>query len=182
MRQSIIDLVELKPGDAVLDTGCGTGTLLMTAERQLGSVGRFEGTDAAHEMTTRAQQKADQAGLTARFRPGLIEDIDFADNEFDVAMNTLVMHHLPDEEKEKGIQEMYRVLKPNGRIIIVDIEASDGGFFQRTIDFAVLFHGGPERNKNRIQALLPMLESAGFKKIEVGKVNRQMGYVKAEKI
>lgn len=180
-RNKIIDLAELKPGDEVLDVGCGTGTLLMTAEQRLNSVGRFVGIDAAHEMTTKAREKAKKAGLKAVFRPGLIEKIEFAENEFDVAMNSLVMHHLPDEEKEKGVCEMHRVLKPNGRILIVDIEASAGSRMQRLTDFLVNLHGGPERAKNSMQALRPLLEEIGFEEIEIGKVNRQMGYIKGEK-
>src|SRR5215831_12422679 len=69
-REKLIDLARLKPGDAVLDVGCGTGTLAITAKRRVGPTGKVYGIDPSPEMIARSGQKARKARLDIVFKKG----------------------------------------------------------------------------------------------------------------
>ena len=126
-----------------------------------------------------AQRDYDKA---RKLPPELVEEMSFPDNQFDVVLSSLMMHHLPQDLKEKGLSEMYRVLKPNGCVVIIDLESSTGGsFFQKLSDVMIQLHGGHKAMNDNVQKLVPMVESAGFTQIESGKINRQFSFVRATK-
>lgn len=72
-RERLIGLARLRPGDAVLDIGCGTGTLAIAARRHVGPSGSVHGVDASPEMIVRATKKASKAGVDVTFRRGVVE-------------------------------------------------------------------------------------------------------------
>lgn len=72
-------------------------------------------------MITVAKQKARQKGLDIDFRVGVIEALPFPDNSYDAVTSSLMMHHLPEHLQVKGLAEIYRVLKPGGRLVIADM-------------------------------------------------------------
>jgi ubiquinone/menaquinone biosynthesis C-methylase UbiE len=119
-REKVIDLGRLKPGESVLDVGCGTGTLAIAAKRRVGSTGRACGIDASSEMIARAGEKARKAGLDVEFKNEVIDALPFPDALFDAVLNTLMLHHLPRKLREDGAREIRRVLKPGGRVLVVD--------------------------------------------------------------
>ncbi|HEX6894375.1 MAG TPA: methyltransferase domain-containing protein, partial [Bryobacteraceae bacterium] len=89
LREKMIGLARLKPGETVLDAGCGTGTLAIAAKRRVGSTGRVFGIDASPEMIARAAKKAGKAGLGIEFRNASIETLPFQDAQIDVVLSTL---------------------------------------------------------------------------------------------
>jgi ubiquinone/menaquinone biosynthesis C-methylase UbiE len=119
-RHMIADRAQLQPGERVLDVGCGTGTLALVAKERVGKTGQVVGIDPSRQMITRARRKMKRAGLTLDFQLGVIEDLTFPDQSFDVVLCTLMIHHVPDDLKRQGLAEMARVLKPGGRLLIVD--------------------------------------------------------------
>ena len=143
IRKASVELAQINPGDKVLDVGCGTGDLTLEAKKLAGSTGEVHGTDASPNMIEQARQKTARTGIDVTFQVGLVEDIDFPENQFDVVLSSLMMHHLPDGLKQEGLAEIYRVLKPGGRLLIVDMQSTIGGTFaQRLSDFMITVHGG----------------------------------------
>ncbi len=116
----IIEMAKIKLGDKVLDVGCGTGNLTLTANRYAGASGSAYGIDASPEMIDVACKKAKRSGSEAVFEVGLIEKIAYPDATFDVVISRLVIHHLPDDLKRQGFAEIFRVLKPGGLFFLAD--------------------------------------------------------------
>jgi ubiquinone/menaquinone biosynthesis C-methylase UbiE len=124
-RHKVLDLARLKPGESVLDVGCGTGTLAIAAKKRVGHGGKVFGIDASLEMIARAGKKARKAGLAIEFRNETIEVLPFSDGQFDAVLSTVMLHHLPRKVREAGIREIHRVLKPGGRVLIVDFAGTE---------------------------------------------------------
>ena len=124
LREETIRLAQIVPGASVLDVGCGTGTLTLQAKAAAGSTGRVCGVDAAPEMIAQARRKAQKAGAQVELEVGVIEALEYADGTFDRVLSSLMMHHLPPDLQERALDELYRVLKPGGQLLIVDFDAS----------------------------------------------------------
>lgn len=121
-RRRTVDLAELKSGDAVLDVGCGTGTLLIEAAKRIGPSGLLHGVDRSPEMLAHAARKAGAEHIRANFREASSDRLPFAEASFDVVFCTLMLHHLPAPMQVATVAEMRRVLRPGGRIVIVDMQ------------------------------------------------------------
>jgi SAM-dependent methyltransferase len=102
LRQRVVALAELGDGQAVLDVGCGTGTLALAAAALVGAAGRVAGIDPGLRQIARARSKARRAGVAVDFRMGVIEALPFSEGSFDVVTSTLMMHHLPEDLKRQG--------------------------------------------------------------------------------
>jgi demethylmenaquinone methyltransferase/2-methoxy-6-polyprenyl-1,4-benzoquinol methylase/phosphoethanolamine N-methyltransferase len=125
-RNRIVEASALVAGERVLDVGCGTGTLALSAAARVGKDGRVVGIDPSSEMVERARKKAnglDEAvAASLSFQVAAVENLPFDDESFDVVLSTLVFHHLPGEEQRAGLCEIRRVLRRGGRLFIVDFE------------------------------------------------------------
>lgn len=170
LRQATVKQARIQPGESVLDVGCGTGTLAIAVKRESGTTTRVYGTDAASEMIERARQKAARAGVAVDFQPGLVEAIAFPDNTFDVVLSSLMLHHLPGDLKAKAFAEIFRVLKPGGRLLVVDFEPPRGGL-KKTILTALL---GPGMMQIDNRTVPPLLTAAGFVNVELGSTGVSM--------
>jgi arsenite methyltransferase len=110
----------IKPGERVVDIGCGAGIDSLIAARMVGSEGQVIGVDMTPAMLNKARRAADEAGLdSVIFRQGYGEELPVADEWADVVISNGVLNLMPD--KDAGLKEMARVLKPNGRLQIGDI-------------------------------------------------------------
>lgn len=120
-REETLRHAALKPGERLLDVGCGTGVLTRMAAGIVGASGQALGIDPAPRMIAVARKNA--AGSSqAEFRNAAIERLPFESGSFDVALASLMLHHLPPDLKRDGLREVYRVLKPGGRLIVVDLD------------------------------------------------------------
>ncbi len=106
-------------GEAVLDIGCGTGVDTLIAATLVGPKGRAVGIDMIPEMLDQAKKNLRETRLeNVTFQQTSAEKLPFPDNEFDVVISNGVFNLIPD--KAKALAEVYRVLKPNGRVMIAD--------------------------------------------------------------
>ena len=120
MRELMLRFAALKLEESVLDVACGTGTLALDAKHQVGAKGSVTGIDASAEMIERARRKANKAGLEVTFVTGTAQQLLFGDGRFDVVMGTLMLHHLPKPVRAAFAREARRVLKPGGRLLLID--------------------------------------------------------------
>jgi ubiquinone/menaquinone biosynthesis C-methylase UbiE len=119
-REKLLSHAALRRGESVLDIGCGTGSLAILAKEQVGSVGAVRAIDASAEMIARARAKARRARVEVDFRQAPAQALPFPDAEFDVVLSTLMLHHLPRSARTQLASEARRVLKPGGRVLVVD--------------------------------------------------------------
>jgi len=172
VHRRTLSLADLHPGDAVLDVGCGTGILLQEAEKVVGPDGTAVGLDVEPEMIRQARRRAGKNDSQATFGVASIEQIPYPNNSFDVAFSTLMYHHLSEEAKGAGMAELERVLKPNGRLILVDINAG-----RRSILTSLPGHNQVERRDFVRHDVTAQMQSAGFTIIEAGAhPSRQLSY------
>ena len=157
LRQKAADLACLQPGEQVLDVGCGTGTLAIEVQQRVGRTGRVAGIDPGIQQIARARSKAARRNLSIDFQIGVIEDLAFPDQTFDVVLSTLMMHHLPAGLKRQGLAEIARVLKPGGRLVIADFKRK-----QERQGRAARFHAGG----SNMQDLVALIKDAGFSQVE----------------
>jgi len=165
LRSLTVDHALLKPGEKVLDVGCGTGGVTIPAKRRVGKTGGAAGIDPAPEMIAVARKKAARAGLEIDFRVGVIESLPYEDGTFDAVTSSLMMHHLPDHLQVKGLAEIKRVLKPGGRLLIADMTHSSSSLHER-IFASLTMHRG-HGDQFGIEDLPELLKEAGFEEIKL---------------
>lgn len=166
IRKMNVEMADVKPGERILDVGCGTGDLTIAASGPAGAKGKLYGIDASPEMIEVALHKAAQAGIEIDFQVGLIEALDFPDGTFDLVLSSLMIHHLPDDLKRQGLAEIRRVLKPGGRVLIVDFKPPTSWLGRFLI--TLMLHG---KTENGIKDLPELMRELGFSDLQSGNTN-----------
>jgi SAM-dependent methyltransferase len=111
----------IQPGETVLDVGCGAGTDLLLAAKRTGSTGRAIGVDMTPAMIERAKRAAIKAAVweTVEIRRGTAEDLPVESASIDIVISNGVLNLSPD--KTRSFDEIYRVLRPGGRLYLADV-------------------------------------------------------------
>lgn len=121
-RKETLRFAALQAGEMILDVGCGTGVLTRMAAEAVGPSGNAIGIDPAPKMIGLARKNAAFLSNKAEFRLAVIEDLPFKNETFDAVLSSVMIHHLPPDLKRIGLLEVKRVLKPGGRLVVVDID------------------------------------------------------------
>ena len=123
LNQRVVAALDLQPGQRVLDVGCGTGTLtrMIATAPAAQPDPSVTGIDAAARMIDVAQQRAAHVDHVT-FEIVMAESLPYQDATFDRAVSSLFFHHIDRVAKLAAINEMARVLKPNGKALILDVD------------------------------------------------------------
>jgi ubiquinone/menaquinone biosynthesis C-methylase UbiE len=165
-REETLRRLALEPGEAVIDIGCGPGFLSESMADLVGPAGRVVGIDTSQDLVDLASARNQRAWLT--YAKGDAMALDAADAAFDVAVCTQVLEYVPDADR--ALREMHRVLRPGGRVQIVDTDWD-----------AVVWHSADRERMARVmrvweahcadprlpRTLGPRLTAAGFELLEV---------------
>jgi SAM-dependent methyltransferase len=152
-HRPLVDQAGIRPGQRVLEIGCGTGNLaLLVGRLQPGA--EVVGLDPDPRALARARRKAERRSLPVRFDRGFAQKLPYADASFDRVLSALMFHHLGPDEREGTLREVRRVLEPGGSLHLVDF----GGARERSDGLmARLGHRSPRLEDNfggRIPALM----------------------------
>lgn len=159
-----ITLAKLQPGEIVLDLGSGGGLDCFLSAKQVGEDGFVIGLDMTPEMLDRARDAAQRMGIgNVEFRKGYLEDMPVEDNSVDVIISNCVINLSPD--KSRVFAEMYRTLKPGGRVSVSDIVTSGElpeEIRQDMVAWGACIAGALEKGE-----YIRGLEEAGFNNVEL---------------
>lgn len=181
-RSKVVDMLNLKSAENLIDVGCGTGTLLTVAKDKYPSIDMI-GIDIDPGVLSIARKKAQEVNLEIKYIETSSAKLPFADKHFNVAVSSLVFHHLPTEIKKHTIKEVYRVLKKDGRFLLADFGKKEG-LLLHFFNFITKLLNLPESKtlQDNLKGNIPnFLKEAGFKVTEVSKRYRGIQFLLAEK-
>src|SRR3954454_13955413 len=164
--EEVAGLADVRPGDSVLDLGCGTAKVLAAlAQRQQSA--RLVGVDPDPRILAIARRRLEEVGGTAELQRGYAQGLPFPAGTFDLVLSTLVFHHLPDDTKRVTLAEMARVLRPGGRFLLIDFGRPETVVPRTLVRLGSVFDGRDNMRGNLTGCLPLMLHEAGFQVAEV---------------
>ncbi len=165
-KSRVLDRAGVQNGERVLDLACGTGTLaLRVQDRAPGA--RVTGVDADPKILEQARAKAEKAGAEVSFDVGMSTDLPYDDDSFDVVLSTLFFHHLTDEAKRDSAEEIGRVLRPGGRVVVADFGRPQDPLMRAAFVPVQLVDGRANTGGHAAGALPGVLAGAGLDAVEV---------------
>ncbi len=171
-----VAIASLEEGETVLDLGSGAGIDCFLSSAKVGENGRVIGIDMTPEMVSKSRLGAEEGGFTnVEFRLGEIEHIPSADDSVDVVISNCVINLSPD--KQQVFREVYRVLKPGGRLAVSDIVAIEE--MPDNIRNDVEAYSGCIAGAILVPEIENMLTGAGFTDVSIQLKEESMEMIKS---
>ena len=148
-------LAGARPGERVLDIGCGTGALTRALAERVGPAGSVVGIDPGAEVLAFARRRGP---ATIDYREMGAEALALTDGEFDLVASMLAVHHIPEPDRPAALAEARRVLRPGGRLAIAEF-VPPRGRLARAVAGALT---GPAMAENHLDGIAALVRTAGF--------------------
>jgi len=159
-----IQLAQIQPGQRVLDAACGTGRATAGLAQAVGPSGQVDALDLTDAMLARAQARIEGLALGSRvqFKQGSARQLPYPDATFDLVYNGYMFDLIPLEGFLPILQEFNRVLKPGGKLVLVNMSKPD----DRQTFYEKVYQKGWAVMPCRPVLMAPLLEPAGFTAIQ----------------
>jgi ubiquinone/menaquinone biosynthesis C-methylase UbiE len=165
-KRRLLEHARIKDGESVLDLGCGTGTLAIEIKKNNPSA-KVSGLDADRAVVRQARAKAKDAGVKIAFERGLANELPYDARSFDVVVSTLFFHHLSDEAKADTAEEIRRVLRLGGRVLVADWGRPQDPFMRAAFVSVQLLDGFRTTSSNVAGRLPEFLRDARLEGVTV---------------
>lgn len=180
-KAAVAQLADVTPGEALLDLGCGTGTLLQALiARQPAAT--FTGIDPDPQVLSVARRRLAHSPRPVELVEGYAQDLPFPDESFDVVISTLIFHHMPDPVKVSALHEVRRVVSSKGRFLLVNFGAPPSLLARPLLAIGSFFDGRENIRANLAGELPGMLTAAGFQVHEVSRPHRGVRHLLAHPV
>lgn len=172
-RKRALELAAIRAGEAILEVAVGTGLLFEEVVKQ-NRQGRNEGLDLTDAMLERAKARLSKiGGASYSLRVGDAYDLPYGDGEFDLVLNNYMFDLLPEADFPRVLSEMKRVLKPGGRLVLVNMTTGEG-ILDRV--WAGIYRASPSLLGGcRAVELSHDVKEIGFERVE-RHIVRQLGF------
>lgn len=165
VKRRLIEQANLNDGMKVLDLASGTGTLSVMIKQSMSSVD-VTGVDGDLKILKIAQSKAKKANVRVDFDQALATELPYPDSSFHRVVSTLFFHHLNRSAKAEALAEAFRVLKPEGKLVIGDW-GKPAGAMMRLLFYPIQWLDGFETTRDNVEGRLPaLIGETGFGNVQ----------------
>jgi len=165
-KKRLLEHARIKAGEAVLDVACGTGTLAIEIKKD-NPKAKVAGLDGDRSILAKARAKAKEAGVKVEWQRGLSNELPYDGRSFDCVVSTLFFHHLTDEAKADTAEEIRRVLRLGGRVLIADWGRPQDPLMRMMFLNVQLLDGFRTTSSNVAGRLPEFLRDAKLKRVSV---------------
>lgn len=159
-KHKLVQQANIQPKMKILDLGCGTGTLTLMLKRAHPEA-EVTGLDGDPQVLDIARDKSH--GTSIQWDEGLASSLPYPDSVFDRVVTSLVIHHLVTDDKRRAFKEIYRVLKPNSELHILDFGAPHSPLTR----FMTSYMRRLEETADNFDGLIPhFITEAGFREFK----------------
>jgi len=157
-HRQLIEQAAIRPGQRVVEIGCGTGSLTVLVKTLHPGVDVI-GLDPDPKALARARRKADRQRAPVALERGYADELPYPDASCDRVLSAFMFHHLEREQKSRTLREIRRVLKPGGSLHLLDF----GGDHDHADGFlARLLHRSEHLRDNSRDTILALMRDTGF--------------------